>query len=129
MRLLKQIIRALVLLPACFAAPLLAQSNDRLAPVFRTDRGPTTYICDGTFRLQVAWMSIDANSLISIAHPSSRSQTKNRTLLLPRSQSGSGMRYATDLASFHIKGDRAAFISVETALSDEVRFLNCRTFD
>lgn len=112
---------------ASFATPLLTQQNDSLAPVFRTDRVPTTYLCDGAFRVELSWMSIDANQLISITHPSRRSPEKSRTLLLPLSQSGSGVRYATDLASFHIKGDQAAFASIETALSDEVHALNCRT--
>ncbi|VAV99069.1 hypothetical protein MNBD_ALPHA04-514, partial [hydrothermal vent metagenome] len=112
MPLFKQIVGGSALVLASFATPLLAQSNDSLAPIFRTDQAPTTYVCDGTFRLQVSWMSIDANELISVTLPSSRSPQKNRTLLLPLSQSGSGMRYASDLASFHIKGDQAAFTSI-----------------
>jgi len=126
MLILQQVVGGFGLVLASFASPSLAQSNDSLAPVFRTDRSRTIYICDGTFRLQVSWMSIDANELISVTLPSSRSSPKSRTLLLPLSQSGSGMRYASDLASFHIKGDQAAFTSIETALSDEVRLLNCR---
>ncbi len=127
MPLLKQTIGGLAIMLASSASPLPAQSKDSLSPVFRTDRSPTTYICDDSFRLQVSWMSIDTNQLISITLPSRRSPQKSRTLLLPLSQSGSGVRYATDLASFHIKGDQAAFTSIETALSDEVHLPNCRT--
>lgn len=125
MLLLKQIIGGTGLVLASFSIPSLAQSGNSLAPVFRTDRTPTTYVCDGAFRFQVSWMYIDASPLISIMLPSNRSPQKSRTLLLPLSQSGSGMRYASDLASFHIKGEQATFTSVESVLSDEVRFLNC----
>ncbi len=127
MLVLKQAIGGIGLVLASFASPSPAQSNDSQAPVFRADRSPTIYVCDDAFRLKVSWMSIDANQLISITLPSSRIPQKSRTLLLPLSQSGSGVRYASDLASFHLKGDQAAFASVETAFSDSIRLLNCST--
>lgn len=109
-----------------FTHPVPDQPKDNLAPVFRTDQIPTTYVCGGAFPLQVTWMSVNTNQLISVSHPSGRTPQRTRTLLLPLSQSGSGERYATDLASFHIKGDQAVFTSAETALSDNFRFPNCR---
>ncbi|MEO0440339.1 MAG: hypothetical protein AAF067_05630 [Pseudomonadota bacterium] len=126
MPLLKRAIAGSTLVLAGFASPSLAQSNQNLAPVFRTDGVPTTYICAGSVHLQVTWMSIDANQLISITLPFGRAPQKSRTLLLPLSQSGSGVRYASDLASFHIKGDMAGFKSMETAISDEIRLDSCK---
>ncbi|MEP4339555.1 MAG: hypothetical protein ABJ360_24790, partial [Roseobacter sp.] len=111
---LQQTVAGLAFVLMSLTSPTPDPPKDSLAPVFRTDQVPTKYVCDGDFPLQVRWMSIDANQLISVSHPTIRGPQQTRTLLLPLSQSGSGERYATDLASFHIKGGQAAFTSIET---------------
>ncbi|SIN64202.1 Membrane-bound inhibitor of C-type lysozyme [Parasphingorhabdus marina DSM 22363] len=122
----KLIIAGSALTLASFATPIFAQPEDGPALIFRSDQLPTIFMCDSNYRLKVSWMSIDSNELISVTLPSDRSPEKSRTLLLPLSQSGSGVRYASDLASFHIKGDSAEFSSKETAHSDDTRFQNCK---
>lgn len=104
----------------------VAQSGNDQAPVFRTDKTATMYICENDMRLEITFMAIDDQYLISLKLPSSRAPEKNRVLLLPLSQSASGVRYAGDLASFHLKGEQATFISVESAMSDRVKRTRCR---
>jgi len=106
--------------------PVSAQSGNDQAPVFRTDKSAIVYICDNGLRLETTLMAIDDNYLISVRLPSSRTPDKNRVLLLPLSQSGSGVRYASDLASFHLKGEQATFHSVESAISDRIERTSCR---
>lgn len=122
----KLIIAGSALALVSFATPIFAQPKNGETLIFRSDRLPTTFMCDSNHRLQVSWMSIGSSELISVTLPSDRSPEKSRTLLLPRSQSGRGVRYASDLASFHIKGDSAEFLSMETAHSDDARFQNCK---
>ncbi|MEO9467542.1 MliC family protein [Parasphingorhabdus sp.] len=113
------------------AGPVSAQpdndqpGNDQV-PVFQADNAATVYVCENDMRLEVTFMAIADNSLISVKIPSSRAPEKSRLLLLPLSQSGSGVRYATDLASFHLKGKEATFTSVESAMSDLVKRTGCK---
>lgn len=113
---------------ACMGIPIpvSAQSGNDQAPVFRTDKTATAYVCDNDMRLETTWMAIDDNYLVSARIPSSRAAEKSRVLLLPLSQSGSGVRYASDLASFHVKGEQATFYSIESAVSDGIERTNCR---
>lgn len=106
--------------------PVSAQSGNDQAPVFQTDKTATAYICDNDMRLEVTSMAIDDNYLVSVRLPSSRAAEKSRVLLLPLSQSGSGVRYASDLAGFHMKGEQATFYSVESAISDRIERTSCR---
>lgn len=118
---------AIALACMCIAGPAFAESDNDEAPVFRTQKVATVYQCEHGLRLEVTSMAIDDNYLISVKLPSARAPKKSRVLLLPLSQSGSGVRYASDLASFHLKGERATFHSVESAISDRIERTNCRS--
>lgn len=117
---------AIAMACAGIAGPAFAQSDNDEAPVFRTGNTATVYQCEHGLRLEVTSMAIDDNYLISVQLPSSRAPKKSRVLLLPLSQSGSGVRYASDLSSFHLKGEQATFHSVESAISDRIERTSCR---
>ncbi|MEP3224347.1 MAG: hypothetical protein ABJO01_00095 [Parasphingorhabdus sp.] len=104
---------------------VLAHAGHIAEPRFEADRTASVYRCENDMVLSLAFMTIDKLSLIKLTLPSKRSGKNSRDLLLPRSQSGSGVRYATDLISVHIKNDELVLRSRESAMTDKIAAARC----
>lgn len=117
----------LVILVAMVAMPslVLAQARRTDQTAFQADRTATAYRCENDMTLDITFMAIDNLPLIKLTHTSKRSGKNSRNLLLPQSQSGSGVRYATDLISVHIKNDELVLRSRESAMTDEIAPVLC----
>lgn len=117
----------LATLVATVAIPslVLAQAPQSDQTAFQADRTAATYRCETGIEIDITFMAIDNLPLIKLTHPSKRSDKNKRNLLLPQSQSGSGVRYATDLTSVHMKNDELVLISRESAITDEISAVRC----
>ncbi len=103
--------------------PAQPQNSDRT--VFQTDRTAVTYHCESDMTLNITFMAIDNLPLIKLTHPSKRSGKSWRNLLLPQSQSGSGVCYATNFTSVHMKNDALVLTSRESTTTDEISPVRC----
>jgi|TARA_R110000787_G_scaffold133035_2_gene245310 membrane-bound inhibitor of C-type lysozyme len=76
------------------------------------ENGTVVYSCDGGLALTVDMFEIDGLGVVKVTYLSPRAGDGEVSIILPQSQSGSGVRYACDMAVLHLKGDTgiAAFI-------------------
>lgn len=86
---------------------------------------PITYQCANGMDLEVSYLSVQGHGAALIAYPDSRTPGTMATKLLAETQTGSGVRYASDISVLHVKNDTARFETAESAVSEAVPSTQC----
>jgi len=85
----------------------------------------TVYTCDNGMSLDVAYLQVRGHGAIEVTFPSGRDLGVKATSLLPATQTGSGVRYASDITEFHVKGNTARFATRASAKSEAIANVEC----
>ncbi len=108
---------------ALVPAPALA-SDGPGGPDF--ERGEMQlYACEGGFKITVTRLQVLGQSAVQVGFPTGRNDNLAALQLLPATQTGSGVRYASDITSFHEKGDTAIFRTEASAKSEAIPPATC----
>ncbi len=108
---------------ALVPAPALA-SHGPGGPDF--ERGEMQlYACEGGFKITVTRLQVLGESAVQVGFPTGRDDNLAALQLLPATQTGSGVRYASDITSFHEKGDTAIFRTEASAKSEAIPSSTC----
>jgi len=100
---------------ASLAVPSSAQGSERSA----------VFTCtDGTV-FDARFVEVDHLQAVLVQFPDGRIQNGAARMLLPLSQSGSGVRYASDIAQLHMKGKEASFAVQDSAFSARIERTRC----
>lgn len=92
------------------------------------DEESIRFLCEGGTTIIARFYALDGLPFAKVTFPNPRSG-QNVSQLLVLTQSGSGVRYATDLITLHIKGDQASFEVGEHALSGAITRKTCELRD
>ncbi|MEM8724502.1 MAG: hypothetical protein AAGE86_03175 [Pseudomonadota bacterium] len=84
------------------------------------------YACDSGFRITVTRLQVRGQYAILVGFPTGRDDNLSAIQLLPATQTGSGVRFASDITSFHEKGDAALFRTAESAKSEAIPTTQCK---
>lgn len=88
--------------------------------------GPTElFECENGMTLSVTRAEVQGQPTVNVAFPSGRATEQTAKQLLPLTQTGSGVRYASDIISFHEKNDKAMFSAAESAFSEAIPATSC----
>jgi len=88
--------------------------------------GPTDlFECDNGMTISVTRAEVQGQPTVNVAFPSGRATEQTAKQLLPLTQTGSGVRYASDIISFHEKNNKATFAAAESAFSEAVPMTSC----
>ncbi|MFN2099995.1 hypothetical protein [Altererythrobacter sp. MF3-039] len=98
-------------------APAMAEEDQPEAP--------TIYGCANGMILGVSYLTVRGHGVIEIEFPTGRDLGIKTKRLLPETQTGSGVRYASDITEFHVKGDTARFSTAVSAKSEAIPSVEC----
>ncbi len=112
---------ALFALATLIPKPVLAQDPAFEGPIF----DDAAYVCANGMEIDTRSIMIDGLGAVAVSFPDGRSPTGIARQLLPRTQSGSGMRYASDIASLHLDGRDVFFEASASFLSEKVERTRC----
>ena len=110
-------ISSLALLFGALPSIALAERQDAEAPI--------QYECANGMILAVSYLAVRGHSAIEIEFPNGREAGVMAKRLLPETQSGSGVRYASDITELHVKGDTARFATAASAKSEAIASVEC----
>lgn len=113
----------LALIVSAFPTIAAAEPQDHLG-------APSDYLCDNGMTISVTHIGVrglkDTHAAIEVEFPAGREGGARTATLLPKTQSGSGVRYASDITEFHVKSEIARFGTRESARSQAISTVECR---
>ena len=111
---------------ALAASPLALQSAQ--AQTFSIPPS-TVFTCDNGMTLDVALTEFDGVPVALVDIPTGRTPGEASRRILPQSQSGSGVRYASDVFEFHLKGRVAQFEAQDSVWTQAIAPTQCVAAD
>ena len=90
------------------------------------ERRPVSYACANGAVIDAQFLSVEGEEAVLLTFPDGRQEQGVARRLLPASQSGSGVRYASDITVLHVKGHDASFETAASALSEGMERTSCR---
>ncbi|MEM6496903.1 MAG: hypothetical protein AAF709_09295 [Pseudomonadota bacterium] len=90
---------------------------------------PDEYACANGIVISVTHLGVRAanqtHDAIEVEFPTGREVNARTRALLPKTQTSSGVRYASDITEFHIKSDTARFRTLGSAKSEAIQSVEC----
>ncbi|MDG2004101.1 MAG: MliC family protein [Novosphingobium sp.] len=83
------------------------------------------YQCDNDMAIVVTRHRVNGHAMVEVAFPSGRTGRELVSRMLPATQTGSGVRYASDITVFHEKGEKATFETAGSAASEAIGSTAC----
>ena len=117
------------LLVACVASLAIsasARASTGAQMLQARDRIFVSYACDNGAMIDATFVTVDGLEAAIVLFPDGRHEHGFVRRLLPATQTGSGVRYASDISELHIKGGEASFEAAASALSEAVARTQCR---